>query len=269
MTVQCSARARAEGAGFTLVEVTIILLVLVVLSSIILPQLGNYNRLARFVKVKEDVGVLCSGLKKMLDEVMEGAFWGDPQDHELPIGLLAGEWGETPGINPLLTGANPPDIAWTLPVPSDATFDIQADVPWGTSARQTFWPDAFENHLQMNSPLLKWTGPGTGFALAATSQYMDVRHIPAEWWAMGWHGPYFDKIDADPWGNRYVANVFGLHSIRGGAFSSPVMVLSAGPNEVIDTLFNMPYKESSSDVMGGYMVGLDDVVCVLSAGGPF
>ena len=41
--------------GFTLAEVTIILLVLVILSTIMLPQLGNFNRLARFVVVKEGV----------------------------------------------------------------------------------------------------------------------------------------------------------------------------------------------------------------------
>ena len=56
--------------GFTLVEVTIILLVLVILSTIMLPQLGNFNRLARFVKVKEDLGALCATMKKFLDEVM-------------------------------------------------------------------------------------------------------------------------------------------------------------------------------------------------------
>ena len=37
---------KAQG-GFTLVEVSIILFVLVILSSILLVNLGNYNRLAR------------------------------------------------------------------------------------------------------------------------------------------------------------------------------------------------------------------------------
>ena len=51
-----SRKAYAREGGFTLVEVTIILLVLVILSTIMLPQLGNFNRLARRVKVSEDVG---------------------------------------------------------------------------------------------------------------------------------------------------------------------------------------------------------------------
>jgi len=49
--------------GFTLVEVTIILLVLVILSGIMLPQLGNFNRLARYVKVKEDLGTLARSVR--------------------------------------------------------------------------------------------------------------------------------------------------------------------------------------------------------------
>ena len=44
-----------------------ILLVLVTLSMIMLPQLGNFNWLARYVVVKEDVAALCAPLKKFLD----------------------------------------------------------------------------------------------------------------------------------------------------------------------------------------------------------
>ena len=72
--------------GFTLVEVTIILLVLVILSTIMLPQLGNFNRLARFVVVKEDLGAICASIKKMLDEVMLGAPFGEPRQRILVRG---------------------------------------------------------------------------------------------------------------------------------------------------------------------------------------
>ena len=55
--------------GFTLVEVSIILLVLVILAAILLPNLGDFNRAARYARVKEDVGALCVALAKMLDWV--------------------------------------------------------------------------------------------------------------------------------------------------------------------------------------------------------
>ncbi len=89
-----------DDRGFTLVEVTIILLVLVILSMIMLPQLGNFNRLARKVKVLEDLGAICASMKKMLDEV-GGQSWfqtypSDPTNANNEIvGLLVG-----PGLIP-------------------------------------------------------------------------------------------------------------------------------------------------------------------------
>ena len=102
MTLVKTENGRRE-RGFTLVEVTIILLVLVILSGIMLPQLGNFNRLARYVKVKEDLGAICASLKKFIDEVMvvpfgqPGGGIATPTD---PIGLLVGP-GTPPDITPI------------------------------------------------------------------------------------------------------------------------------------------------------------------------
>ena len=90
----------ASERGFTLVEVTVILLVLVILSTIMLPQIGGYNRLARFVRVKEDVAALCSVIKAMLDDVGEGAIFEEAGYDHPPVrtwatGLLLGE-GDKP-----------------------------------------------------------------------------------------------------------------------------------------------------------------------------
>lgn len=49
----------------------------------------------------------------------------------------------------------------------------------------------------------------------------------------GWRGPYLNRLDSDPWGNRYAVNV-GVLERRAG---SAVVVLSAGPDEVVDTPF--------------------------------
>ncbi|HJO03815.1 MAG TPA: type II secretion system protein [Acidobacteriota bacterium] len=90
----------ASERGFTLVEVTVILLVLVILSTIMLPQIGGYNRLARFVRVKEDLGAICSVIKAMLDDVGEGAIFEEAGYDHPPVrtwatGLLIGE-GDKP-----------------------------------------------------------------------------------------------------------------------------------------------------------------------------
>ena len=114
LAIRDAIRTARDERGFTLIEVTIILLVLVILSTIMLPQLGNFNRLARFVKVTEDLVVLCSGMKKMLDEVMENAFWGNPQRkgrRPVRIGLLF-TVGRIPRVNPDAVSMDPFAANW-------------------------------------------------------------------------------------------------------------------------------------------------------------
>jgi len=249
-------------SGFTLVEVTIILLVLVILSTIMLPQLGNYNRLARFVKVTEDVGALCAEMKKMLDESMENAFWGKPKKKEKPIGLLFGT-----GSFPRVQGVGYADANWDnggLGYTEGGIFltPLTTDVDADEDFFDQLWADSFYNHLQNNYTF--WQGHYDTNA--------DFGDYSKEWWAMGWSGPYFNKIEPDPWGNMYLSNVAMLHSDSfGNYFLGPTIVISAGPNEIIETPFDMypMHVAKTPDGYGpGYYVGGDDIVCVLSAGGP-
>lgn len=252
-------RTAPDERGFTLIEVTIILLVLVILSTIMLPQLGNFNRLARFVKVTEDLVVLCSGMKKMLDEVMDNAFWADPEGKTLPIGLLFTD-GRVPLLNPAVLAMDPVAANWLNPnvhdifAPEPIT-DLVLQVPLG------FESDHFMNHFLMNDPL----------SGATDERYDDVTDVTLEWFAFGWHGPYFNKLMPDPWGNRYASNVFALHSNTGNIYTSAVIVLSAGPNATIDTKMDMYYKSitKGGNPGPGYELGVDDQACVLSGGGPF
>lgn len=66
-----------------------------------------------------------------------------------------------------------------------------------------------------------------------------------------WKGPYLNSPnDPDPWGNRYMVNVQFL-----GPNNNDVVVLSAGLDEVIDTLF-----EANPIVVGG-----DDIIVLVEA----
>ena len=47
-----------------------------------------------------------------------------------------------------------------------------------------------------------------------------------------WKGPYVNFVEADPWGNAYVANAANFNN------TSPALILSAGPNGVFDTPAN-------------------------------
>jgi len=254
--------------GFTLIEVTIILLVLVILSTIMLPQLGNFNRLARFVKVREDVGAICASVKKMLDEVMLGAVYENPRPNgngSQPIGLLLG-----PGSTPLSgsVGDGNSGIAgdggdWQQSF--GATFDVDTD---DGAATTTFKVDRLEYHLQQNNPL-------NGAALSAP--YKNALDNPDRWAAgafFGWRGPYLDELTTDPWGNRYAVNSFALYKPPSSQsndtiYSSAVVCYSAGPDQGVDTVFNQPMDDADGDGVFGWVFGDDDLGAVLSAGGPF
>ncbi len=256
-------RARRGAAGFTLVEVTIILLVLVILSTIMLPQLGNFNRLARFVVVKEDVGALCASLKKFIDEVMVPPFeqpGGTIAAPSGPIGLLVGPGG-APALSGGVVGA-PPFVGngnWNMNCPNElGSMRVTPDILMGggPAIETAFLCDLLEHHLQVNNPM----GAG-GFN--PQHRYKNVIDSPSVGAFFGWRGPYFNEITSDPWGTRYSINVFGLHTdTNGNAFSTAVICISFGPNKTANTAINMPAPS-------GYLIGGDDVVAILSAMGPF
>jgi hypothetical protein len=257
-------------SGFTLVEVTIILLVLVILSSIMLPQLGNYNRLARYVKAREDVGALCASLKKMLDEVMLNHVALDPKHNGgwslKPVGLLVGP-GSIPekGSASRGTGETLPNGHWLLE--SGDRFTQRYDI--GNKSEQ-FYVDDLENHLQQNNP-------GAGyFSSRDTNPYKNPLDNPERWAAgafFGWRGPYFDELTADPWGNRYAINTFALYKHPESAgndeiYTSAVVCYSAGPDSGVDTGFDQPMNDADKDGFYGWRFGDDDIGAILSAGGP-
>ena len=254
--------------GFTLVEVTIILLVLVIISMIMLPQLGNFNRLARKVKVYEDVGAICASMKKFLDEVMVNGPYIQPGGTVAPpvnpVGLLVGP-GSIPSIgptaaNPPRTGGGFPDI-WNAPAPTPDAFDVTTDsgeVPLSVD----FDADRFEFHMQVNNP----TGlPPDTFV----DRYKNVIDDPTVGAFAGWRGPYFNEWTSDPWGTRYSSNTFGLFFGPSGfpddIFSTAVVCISFGPNKLAETPANQPIDLAP---YGWYFLG-DDVGAVLSAVGPF
>lgn len=228
--------------GFTLIEVTIILSVLVTLSAIMLPQLGNFNRLARYVQVREDLGAICSVLEAMLADVGSRgvhAAWRGGGRRDDPIGLLVSS-GQAPDGS---DEARP----WRRPV--GATFSVATD---GGGREPEFHVDTLSNHLVFNTPLgdggRRWpTALDSERGLAARFQ---------------WRGPYLDEVASDPWGNRYMVNVFALHApAEGGPFDhygSGVVCLSAGPDGRVSTAFNQPV---------GWRTEGDDMTALLNAGG--
>ncbi|NKB87562.1 MAG: hypothetical protein GKS06_05025 [Acidobacteria bacterium] len=261
MAAHCDARRQA---GFTLVEVTIILLVLVILSTIMLPQLGNFNRLARRVTAVEDVGAICASVKKWLDEVMLSGPWVQPggglQNPQDPIGLLVGP-GTTPVIGNGLAGATPraSNDIWDAPAVAIDAFTVSTDgvVPQTVA----FDTDLLFHHLQMNNP--------QGISVDIEDRYKNIAELPEVGAWFGWRGPYFNELNPDPWGGRYSVNTFGLHSAQGGEiddiYSTAVVCISFGPDHTTQTLANQPIVIDPY----GFVIGGDDIAAVLSGVGPF
>jgi len=257
--------------GFTLVEVTVILLVLVILSAILLPNLGGFNRLARFVRVKEDLGALCASVARYVEDTGELSFWqwggrdgggmgSDTPDRTSPVGLLIGD-GDTPEF-----GGEASRESWALSYLE--SFSEPTDI-FGSAV--DFRVDTFANHLIHNTPLGNATGAhrlpsdmlnGANSAGIPAGLLFDSAAGQGFNSMFAWRGPYIsDRVEADPWGNRYMANVFGQYvpaGVDSDGFGTGVVCYSAGPDEAIDTDFNQP---------GGWFTGDDDITALMSAGG--
>jgi len=264
----------ATQRGFTLVEVSIILFVLVILSSILLVNIGDFGRAARYARVMEDVGALCSAMSQMLSDTGEAAFWewggrgdgGDGSDspNRDTVGMLIGD-GDTPDMN----WGGLADDGWKWQLPYGDWFSEPRDL---SGTEEWFRVDTFANHLINNTPLSDSANayrtpsdmvsgansgrvPGGLLFDSVGGQGFNSR--------FAWRGPYInDSIEPDPWGNRYMANVFGLYSpggaMDGDGFGTAVVCYSAGPDEEVDTAFNQPH---------GWVTGDDDITAVVSAGG--
>lgn len=228
--------------GFTLIEITIILLVLVILAAILLPMTERFIDLARLVRVREDIGAFAAVVEIFKVDTCDSFFRVDgdePSNADFNrIDMLVGD-GDTPATESFLSGA---EDNW------DEVLDAVG--PSGDVL-----VDTIENHLALGGPF----GP---------SGWGDPYRRPAEDDAnpfrCGWRGAYIQTpISADPWGNRYMINVAFLGHAGGRPFGlnndaefhqQDVFVLSAGPDEIVAT----PW------LVDGVVAQGDDQIAVIS-----
>ena len=265
--------------GFTLVEVSIIVMALAILSAILLPQVGVFLRDARFARVREDVAVIGAAMMHMLKDTGESSF------HSKPMGGSSwrsperySEGGDAPPIGLLIGDGDTPDgrsefYEWREPLGS-TVGDAGTDFPnvWLSGGIV----DTFANHLIQNYPGdLADGGTGPDWKRYRTPADMvsgdHSSGVPGGLHFDGssgqgfnsefaWRGPYLDAARPDPWGNRYMANVAWLTVPQGGdsvGFIRPVFVISAGPDEELDTPFGS---------VGGFVLGDDDIAFPVSYG---
>lgn len=237
--------------GMSLVEVTIILMVLAILTAVAAPSIGDYVSEARQTKAKEDVEALGTSVLRMVRDIGGNCV------------RLSGGAGCTLGNRAEILRSSGPDVlaadlaatatAYTAPTAADIVATDNWDDDQGARS------DTFDNQLVTNTPnynIPPETTP-SGYTVGGPSVV-----------GIGWRGAYIGPIDTDPWGKPYLANVVFLRVAsdatagtaegnKSGGWSRDAIVISAGANGLFDT----PFGGSAN---GGTNRLSDDVVFVIS-----
>jgi prepilin-type N-terminal cleavage/methylation domain-containing protein len=194
--------------GFSLVEATIVLAVIAVLTGAAAPSVSRTLAQGRLARAQTDVQAIRTAIHNVLTE------------HTLFVPFTS-------------TGAFDGDAIEVLVSDGDIPF---------TAIGATNWDDAVAccagavDVAFLEAHLVNTAGLGAAGAYSVA--------------AGGWRGAYINApVDPDPWGNRYAVNAEYLKSTT----MNDVFVLSAGPDEDIDTPFTF----------NGARPGDDDIIAIV------
>jgi type II secretory pathway pseudopilin PulG len=239
-------------AGMSLIEATIILMILFVLTAVLSPSINDYVGDARQTKAKEDVEAIGGAIVRLI------------RDTGLPF----------PVLNPQATTANLRLAANRVDLMiSDGLIPTSDDLGIsGANGANTFfvanavdWDDtdgAADQIANMNPHLAYNTIDANGL----TGRYSLVT-FPAAGGprvGLGWRGAYLTgPIGPDPWGNRYGANTVFLNAAANATGATgtnqDAFVLSAGNDGVVST-----DMEGTGALSSGTRAEGDDVIFVIS-----
>jgi len=239
--------------GLSLVEATIILLVLSVLTAVVAPSMGDYVNDARDVRAKEDVEAIGGAIMRLLRDSRKAC---------LVLDATAG-CTKTNRVDILFSDGNNPTVSASSYAIENAAITPGAgsNINWlghatDAAGAQT---DTMENQLVKNTP------NGTANAYADPTSFYTKGGPKA---GIGWRGAYIAApVGPDPWGFRYQSNTAFLNvanNVSGtgegqasGGWRYDVIVISAGRNGNIETPF------ATATGTGGTSLGGDDVVYVV------
>jgi type II secretory pathway pseudopilin PulG len=232
--------------GLSLVEVTIILSTLAVLTAAVAPAAGTYIDNARNTKAKEDVEAIGGAIDQVLRDTgllclsLNGTSCANAATGRVEL-LVSGT----------AVGSNEPTVVTSAYVaPASTASAVNLNWAGGSNEVAEARRDLMDRHLSAN---------GAGYAAVGFTSGGGPRP------ALGWRGAYLTgPIDVDPWGYAYQANTVFLAVAsdaadgtgtgqRRGGWTQNVLVLSAGANGVVQTAFG---------TAGATGVG-DDVIYVM------
>jgi Tfp pilus assembly protein PilE len=235
--------------GLSLVEVTIILMVLSALTAMMAPSASSYIESARGTKAKADIEAIGSAI----DQVLRNTGLSCLSKNGTSCANVANTGRVELLVSGTVVGDNEPVVVTaSFVAPASTASGLNLNWAGGTSEVDDTRRDTVERQLVTN---------GAGYTAPNFSQSNLVVGV-------GWRGPYINgPADVDPWGYSYQANTVFLNvatdatdgttaGTRRGGWVNPVMVLSAGSNGVVQTSFGV------AGTAGATPVG-DDIVYVL------
>ena len=239
-------------AGWSLIELTIILVVLSILSAILAPVIGRYVRNAKVVRAREDVQAIGSAMMMFIEDTGNSYFLKDGS----PAPSLGAS--RTDGVNTEGGAPNQKERNRVNLLVSDG--DVPEVGPDGADdwARAVSFSrvDFLEYHLVTNNPGNdSHHAYRTPLDLDKGADVYDDDPMFARRSSGGfnsefaWRGPYITApVDPDPWGNRYASNVIFLDPLSdsgntdvgetgrcGAGWTADCVIITAGPDEEIDT----------------------------------
>ncbi len=236
--------------GLSLIEVTIMLLVLMLLTGVLAPSIFDFVNDAKWVKVKEDceaIGLSIARLARDVGPCLQKTY-------------AAAGCTRANRADVLTSDGTAPTLAASISTDNFSNSNVDVAVVWTTSE------DTLDDQLVTNAAAY----PNPTFFVVG-NEFGVGPHFN-----LGWRGAYISApIGPDPWGKAYLVNSGFLspayHEAIGGAgnldagqdgayrWTKDTFCLSAGPNGQIST----PIGGSAN---GGTTRGGDDFVYIISGG---
>ncbi len=232
-------RALKSDRGMSLVEATIILMVLAILTSVLAPSMGDYVNDARQVKAKEDLEAIGLSVARLV------------RDTGLPF--------------PVRVAGAAPSKASTNRVDLLVSEGQLPTITAGTGAPAAAAGYLVQNAIDWNDPVGVEVELATEHLVTNANGYVVVTFpapagpVPG----LGWRGGYLsNSTGPDPWGVRYACATVWMNPASNVTVpankgtNNDAFCLSAGADGNVDT-------DIESSANGGVVTGGDDLVYVI------
>jgi Tfp pilus assembly protein PilE len=226
--------------GLSLVEATIVLMVVSVLAAILAPPVRNYVITTQQAAARSDVDAIGSALTRFLLDT--GEQW-----------ILRDGNGTVATARPSHAAGNRVDLLVSDgTIPAVAVTRVSPGVDWSAAVNDAAVQD-LDYFLVSNTPSnLAANAYRTAAAMSVATEFdpdggalFNGEHA--------WRGAYLPgPIGADPWGARYAVNVEFLARDQGAGPSGHVndtLVLSAGSNGIVETRVDADGAPAGDDVI--------------------